>query len=264
MLDASVQSGVTIRSSPGERAVLTGIIIVRPSANNIRIANVDIDGGPAGSMNTVKVYSSDFTLEDSSITNGSRGPSCLMLGSSSAGRAIRPVIRRNRFHECGNPANGNLDHAIYASALDNGLITENVFWNTAGYSIQLYPNAQNTTFSHNVIDGSGSNRGGLVFGSESDGTPSSGNIVENNVIAYAATYNIASSWGGTPGTGNIARSNCVFGGANGNIATPVGFISQANVVADPAFVNRAGHDYRLQAGSGCLATVGYDTVARLG
>jgi hypothetical protein len=252
--------GVSIISYPGERAVLHGIVVARSGASKVELANVTVDGD--GSQNTIQVYAADFTLAGSDVTNSWRGRSCMMLGESSAGTAIRPVIRGNRFHECGNPANGNKDHAIYANQVVDGLITENVFWNSAAYAIQLYPNAQNTVFSHNVVDGGGSVRGGVIFGSESSGVPSSGNTVANNIITYAATYNLESYWGGTPGTGNSARSNCLYGGALGNIGTTSGYSSQNNTSADPQFVNRTAHDYRLKTGSDCLAVVEYDTAAR--
>lgn len=255
--------GVAIVSYPGEHAVLRGIVVVRPTAPNVRLADLSFEGGPVGSMNTVKVYSADFTLERSDLTNGGRGPSCLMLGSSEGGVATRPVIRRNRFHDCGNLANGNQDHAVYASHVVDGLITENVFWNVAGYSIQLYPHAQRTTFSHNVIDGGSSNRGGVVVGSESDGAPSSGNVVERNVIAFAASYNVMAYWGGAPGSGNVVRSNCVFGGGDGNIGAPVGFTAQGNITADPQFVNRAQHDLRLGPNSPCRKVTAATAVAEV-
>jgi hypothetical protein len=253
VLDAS-QPGVTIMSYPGERALLRGIVVVRPGANNVRLARVTVDG--TGDHNTIKVYSTNFTLENSDVTNSWRGWSCLILGGSSSGTALRPVIRRNRFHECGSLADDNKDHAIYASDVVDGLITDNVFWNIAAYAIQLYPHAQDTVFSHNVIDGGApSVRGGVIVGSENSGTPSSGNIVEYNVIAYAAPYNITSYWGGTPGSGNIVQSNCLWKGRKGEIDRR-SLTVKGNVVANPLFVNRARHDLGLGLHSACRSVVG--------
>jgi Right handed beta helix region len=248
-------------SYPGEHAVLRGIVVNRSGANNNRLADVTIEGD--GSQNTIQVYGADFTLQGSDITNAWRGRSCLMLGDPSAGTAVRPVIRGNRFHECGSKSNGNLDHGIYANIVDRGLITENIFWNSAGYAIQLYPSAQNTVFSHNVVDGGGSTaRGGVILGGESS-SPSSGNTIEYNVIAYAINYNLESYWGGAAGSNNIARSNCLYGAGEEDVdATRGGLSLSGNVVRDPLFVDRSAHDLRLGKSSECRDIVRYDVLER--
>jgi hypothetical protein len=258
---------VAIRSYPGERAVLVGVIVFRGTASGSRLSGVAVEGtgGPTGRSNTIQLLgAADVVIENSDITNDWRGRSCLILGDASAGTAVRPVIRRNRFHECGNLGNGNQDHAIYASNVVDGKITDNLFWNSAAFALHLYPDAQRTLFAHNVIDGgSPSVSGGVIFAGDS-GAASSGNVVEQNVITYSTRYNVESWWGGAVGTGNVVRSNCLFGGGSGEIAKSGGFVSQSNLVASPRFVNRNGHDYHLGGGSPCLAVVGYDTAARLG
>jgi hypothetical protein len=254
---------ITIQSYPGERALLRGLIMIRPSATRSRLARLDIEG--TGGANTIQWYATDFTLEDSDITNKQRGRSCMILGDDDrrAGIALRPVIRRNVFHECGATANGNLDHAIYAQLTADGVIADNVFWSIAAYSMHLYPNAQRTLFSHNVIDGgSPSIRGGVIFAGEG-GETSNGNVVERNVIAYSAYYNIHSYWNGSVGSGNVARANCVYGAGRGDIGDTEGFSAEDNVVAQPQFVDRDKRDYRLRPDSGCLSVVGYDTAAKL-
>ena len=154
-------SNRTIISYPGERARLRGNIAVMSGANGNRLAGLDIEG--TGSGNTIEVLAADFVLEDSDITNVWRGQSCIILGIDGWGTAVRPVIRRNKFHECGIKGN-HFTHGIYAGHLVDGKITDNVIWNVGGFAIQLYPNAQNTLFAHNIIDGSGASDGGLIFG----------------------------------------------------------------------------------------------------
>jgi hypothetical protein len=256
----SAGAPITIRSYPGERARLVGIVYVPRGSNHVTLAAVDVEG--RGSQNTVQVNAEDFTLEDSDLTNAWRGNSCLMLGDPGYGRAVRTIVRRNRFHECGNLSHGNKDHAIYAGYVSDAQIVDNLFWNSAAYAIQLYPDAQRTRFAHNVIDGdSPSVRGGLIFGGEGS-YASSNNTVEQNIITYA-TVNIEYWWGGTIGSGNIARNNCLWAGRSGNISSQVGFTASNNLTADPLFTNKATRDYRLKAGSPCLPLIGHDTAAAL-
>jgi Right handed beta helix region len=254
---------VTLRSYPGERARLVGIVDIPNGSDYITLSGLDIEGTGEDGANTIKVYSRGVVLERSDVTNAWRGRSCLILGNNEGGgQAVAPIVRGNRFHECGDPANGNLDHGVYAANVLDGEIVGNLFYNSAAYTIQLYPNAQRTRVAHNVIDGSGrSMRGGIVFGG--DGRFASGdNVVERNVIAYAATGAITAWWEGRVGTGNLARDNCVWGSRGDNITHEWGFTAVGNRVAEPLFANRGARDYRLVPGSPCLRTVGYDPLVR--
>jgi hypothetical protein len=255
---------ITLRSYPGERARLVGIINVPEGSNHVTLTALDIEG--TGGENTVKIYAADVVVEDSDITNVGRGNSCMILGSNSGyGQAVRPIVRGNTFHDCGSAENENKDHGIYAQNVVDGEIVGNVFWNSAAYAIQLYPNARRTRFAHNVVDGGApSVRGGVLFGGDSS-YASRDNVVEQNVIAYARTYNVTSSWGdGATGSGNVARNNCLWAGADGNIDTSEGgFTASANTIANPMFVNRDQRDYRLGPGSRCKDAVGYDAAGRI-
>ena len=104
-------------------------------------------------------------------------------------------------------------------------------------------------------------RGGIIVGGDSDDA-SNDNLVEHNVVAYAATDNIDATWEGPVGTGNVARSNCLWGGAEGEIDPDGGLLSEGNVVGDPRFVDRAGHDLRLGAGSVCRGVVSSRSTTR--
>jgi Disaggregatase related len=249
---------LTIQSFPGERARLVGIVSVEPEADYVTLAHLTIEG--TGDQNTVKIYAADTVVRDNDITNASRGKSCMIIGSdSSDGQAVRPSIRHNRFHDCGSSEHDNKDHGIYAQNVVDGEIVGNVFWNSAAYAIQLYPNAQRTRFAHNIVDGGPpSVRGGVLLAGDSK-YASSENVIEFNVIAYAETYNITSNWDdGRTGTSNIVRSNCVWQGKDGNIdSSNGGFTARSNTTAPPRFVDRQGHDYRLKRSSKCRRVVGY-------
>lgn len=248
---------IRLRSHPGERARLLGTVYIPNGTNHVVLSRLTLEGAGDGE-HTIKIYSADVVVEDSEITNAGRGESCMMLGSADKyGEAVRTIIRRNRIHDCGSKANDNKDHAIYASGTVDVRIVGNVFWNTAGYTIHMYPHARRTLVARNVIDGGPpSVRGGVLFAGN-DEFASSDNVVERNVIAYAEAANISSKWDAQVGGGNIARNNCVFAGRDANIDRgDGGFTAAANVVASPAFVSRAKRDYRLRPGSKCLSVVG--------
>ncbi len=238
---------IVVRSSAGERAKLVGIVTVTHGAHDVRLGHLDVVG--TGSANTVKVYGSDVTIEASDISNLGRGESCMILGSTAGGEAVRPVVRGNSFHDCGAKADGNKDHGIYAAQARDGQITGNRFVNPAAYAVQLYPNAQGFRVVGNVADGGPDTvRGGIVIGGDAD-SASSDNVVEGNVIAYTRSAGVDVSWEGRVGTSNVVRRNCLW--ETGGIAAGTGLLAEDNVVADPDFNDRAGADYRLDADSGC-------------
>lgn len=259
-------SPITIRSAPGETATLVGIVNVPRGSDNVTLSNLVIEG--TGESNTVKIYAADTVIENNEITNKKRGLSCMMLGNNDgAGPAIRPIVRQNVFHACGkpggNPSTGARDHGIYSAASQDAQIVDNLFYDIATYTIQLYPNTQSATVANNVIDGGdGSVRGGVVFGSE-DGYASNNNTVVRNVIAYTATHAVTTWWGDAIGKGNVAQDNCVWAAAEGEFGNKSTYSRVNNIVADPGFLNRAARDYRLSPDSPCLTKVGYDTAAKI-
>jgi hypothetical protein len=260
-----LRSGFTLRSYPGERATLEGDVQVQPGANDVTLTKLNFIGD--GRSSTVKPYSSGVTISDSDITNNRLGRSCLELGGPGIGYTTEQIrIVRNRIHDCGLGGRSYpSEHGIYAGFVSGGEISGNLIYNiNQGFAIQFYPSAEGITFKHNVVDGGPTTlRGGIIFAGSSGAKPSSDDIVEHNIITYAAADGIGSIWGGARGTNNIARNNCLFRN-HPNIETANGgFSASHNFSANPLFVNRAHHDYRLRARSPCLRVVGYDTARRL-
>jgi hypothetical protein len=259
---------ITLTSYPGERARIAGGVYVPNGSDHVTIHTLDIDGSGGGGP-TVQIMGADTVLSGNLITNRNSAESCVILGSLAGyGQARGTSIRANRFADCGDPANGIHDHGIYIENSVGAEVVDNLFWHAAAWAIQLYPNAQGTRIAHNVMDGSA---GGVIISGESAGGEysqdyaSSGTVIEQNLLTNAtAEYNVQSWWGGPRGTGNLVHSNCVAGGAKGNIDTSDGgFTATANATADPQYVDRAAHDYRMKPGSPCLSVVGYDTAAKL-
>ena len=255
---------LTIRSYPGERARLEGVVYFTKQAPHVALRDVDIDGRARWLRDdpvSIKVMAADVVLEGNRITN--RGlKSCVILGSNDGwGRAVGTIIRRNVFHRCGDASRAMQDHGIYAENAADGEISGNVFWGTAGYAVHLYPNAQRMRVSRNVMHDNG---GGVIVAGNDEHT-SSGNVIERNVIARSRKdHNIALYWEAGVGRGNVARNNCLFDGEDGDIDDERGLTVLDNVSGDPRFVNPGARDYRLAKGSRCAGILGANVASAAG
>ncbi len=253
---------ITLASYPGETATLSGgYVYVVNGSDHVTLTDLHIDA-TASTQVGVQVMAADTSLIGDDITNSNEAHPCVILGSNVGwGAASGTLIEDDVIHQCGSPADGNKDHAIYFDNSTDATVTNNVIWGAAAFAIHLYQNAQGNQITHNVMVDNGY---GVIFAG-SDQYSSDNNLVADNVIAdSSAGYDVESWWGGAVGSGNIAENNCVYGGASGTISDPTtGFVAAGNVTADPMFVNEAAHDYRLASTSPCLSVVGYDTAAQL-
>lgn len=246
-------ANTTLTSYPGERAKVTGRVWVTKSANGVTVSDLDLDGKNARDLPSPTVNAADVTISDNDITNENTSI-CVSLGSvDTYGRATRTLIEGNSIHNCGKLPATNQDHGIYVAYADDTVIRDNYIYDNADRGIQLYPDAQGTEVTGNVIDGNGQ---GVIFGG-SETYASNDNTVENNVITNSKIRdNIDASWGGKVGTGNVARDNCVGGGAyddgdGGIIDGQPGFKSLDNLLKVPDFVNAKAGDYRIAGTSPC-------------
>jgi hypothetical protein len=257
---------ITLTSYPGERATLrNGYIYVPNGSDFVTLSRLNVDVPvPATTQNTIQIMAADTVVEDSDITNN-HSRQCLILGNNGGlGQSVRTIIRRNRIHDCGDPAHGNQEHAIYFENTVDARVHDNVFWGAAAYAIHLYPNAQHSLVEHNVI----ADNGRAVTFSGDGSKASNNNEVRFNLITDTTLdYGVTSWWGnptGAIGAGNAAHHNCLIRNANGDFGGVGGYTHAANKQADPMYVDRAAHDYRMGKGSPCLPVVRYDTAAKLG
>ena len=246
----------TLTSYPGERAQITGRIWVSKQGDGVLVSDLDLDGRNPTELPSPTINADDVVLRGNDITNGHTAI-CVSLGSAdSYGRARNTLIEGNKIHDCGHMPATNQDHGIYVNTSDNAVIRDNFIYDNADRGIQLYPDAQNTLVTGNVIDGNGQ---GVIFGG-SEISASSNNTVQNNVITNSKIRdNLDASWApGKVGNGNVARNNCVGGGAyddgdGGILDGQLGFKALDNLIKVPDFVNRKAGDFSIAGASPCSA-----------
>jgi hypothetical protein len=247
-------SGVTLTSYPGETATLNTSSQIELTGASITLSNVKIVGS---SGLTIRAYGDNNIIKGNDITNNHNGMSCIIVGGGTI-TTHNLTVTGNKIHGCGGPGS-TLDHGIYASHFVDMTVTDNLIYDVSAYTIQLYPDATHAVIMHNVLDGGPpSTRGGIVIDAS---TVSDNHDIERNIIAYAVSGGgiVAKS-----GNNNQANYNCFWQDNGGNIGGG-GAISQiGNITADPMFVDRANHNYRLAASSACLSVVQYDTATKIG
>ncbi len=254
---------VTLRSYPGDKATLTGRLVVKKGADFVVVEDLWLDGRNAGNLPSPTVNGNDVIFRNNDVTN-QHTAICFVLGASNVdssatyGRALRPVVERNRIHNCGKLPAANHDHGIYVEGTDDAQIRGNWIYDNADRGIQLYPDAQRTSVTGNVLDGNGTN---LIFSGDL-GIASSNTIVRGNLITRAKLRFNVESWypaGNPKGTNNLLTANCLYGAARTDFGLAGintgdgGFTASGNTTLAPGYVNATAHDYRLTAGSPCLS-----------
>lgn len=256
------QARITLRSTPGEKVTINSEVRVARTAPYVTVEGLYINGASLNHT-TPTINASDTIFRNNDVTND-HTEICFMLGNPAWGRADRALLENNRIHDCGQLPSRNQDHGIYVAAATDVHIQNNWIYNNADRGIQLYPDAQNTTITGNIINNNGE---GIIISGD-DGSASSGTTIAGNVIANSnIRSNIESWWGsGAPrGTRNVVRDNCMYASQpdayyrrNGGIDTSGGGFSSdtSNVEAAPAFANVGAGDFRLAESSPCRGAAG--------
>jgi len=242
---------ITITSYPGERATLTGRLWIHQNANYVTVSNMNLDGRNTNELPSPDIDAANTTFTTDDITN-EHTAICFDIGSDTTyGHATNTLIQANRIHDCGKLPAANHDHGIYIESSTGAQILENVIYDNSDRGIQLYPNAQQTTIEHNIIDSNGE---GIIFSGDF-GTASSNNTITNNLITNSTQRADIESWyptGNPIGENNTVTHNCVWGGTTGTIETnPNGFTATNNTTNNPEYANPTTGDYRINNNSPC-------------
>jgi parallel beta-helix repeat protein len=252
------KSGITLTAYGDEKATVKGRFYIPEGSDNVTVEGLYLDGSNPDMLPSPTINSAGVTFRRNDVTNNHRGI-CFVLGHPDWGRARNTTIEFNRIHDCGRLPATNHDHGIYVATATNTLIRGNWIYDNADFGVHLYPDAQKTRVTGNVIDGNGM---GLTFSGEY-GAASSDNLVDGNVITNSTVRSNVQSWwapGNPIGRNNLVRDNCIRGGAydhgDGGIAGEWGFRVTRTVRAKPAFASAARDDFRLESGNPCRGVLG--------
>jgi parallel beta-helix repeat protein len=266
-LEAGVHTGnvrigtpnITLTRVGNEKATVRGRFYIARGSDGVTVEGLYLDGTNAAGLPSPTVNADGVTFVRNDVTNNHTGI-CFALGHQDWGRANGANIEFNRIHDCGRLPATNHDHGIYITAATGVDIRGNWIYDNADRGIQLYPDAQNTTITGNVIDRNGQ---GIIFSGEG-GLASSGNLVVGNVITNSRLRNNVESWypdGNPIGRNNVVRNNCVKGGAyddgDGGIGDQRGFRVLSTVASQPSFANRGADDLRIREGSPCRGLLAF-------
>ena len=220
---------ITLQPDSGAVVTVKGTFYVVNGADRVTVQDLTLDGRPtSGVAPSPQVMATDTHFFRNTITNPT--DICAIVGNTGIyGRALRPVFDSNDFTNCGSDT--QLDHGIYLEAVDDAEVTNNTFDGSATYAVHMYPDADGSLVSGNVMTNNG---GGVIFAG-TGGLSSDNNIVENNTIT--GTLNkagIESYWGGSAvGTGNIGLNNCLDNNLSGDIYTGNGGFSTSGNTFGP-------------------------------
>jgi len=248
---------IGLMSFPGERATLRGRLRVNVGGDGAVIRRLNLDGRNPHGWLGVLIYANRVVLRANRITNHHL-TSCVFIDRFPGNPPPRGVvIDGNRIHDCGRLPATNQDHGIYVAGARGTVIRNNWIHDNADRGIQLYPDADRTRVTGNVVYGNGQ---GVIFGGNGDSS-SDDNLVKRNVITDSRIrYNIESHWQGPTGTGNVARRNCVrirrdrYSGSpplSGIQPDASGFRASRNRVAVPRYVRPAAGNFELRPRSKC-------------
>ena len=257
-----MQPGITLTAYPGERPTLRGRIWVKPEAEGMTMSNLNLDGRspafPRSASPTIAAH--DVTFRDNDVTNHHTSI-CFSVGGSGYGRTTGTVIEANRIHDCGRLPATNLDHGIYLVNSEDVLIKDNLIYGNADRGIQLYPNADHTTITGNVIDRNGQ---AIAFGGIGHRVSSDNTITRNLITNSLIRHNVEGAYepGAARGQANLVRYNCIAGTAtlgynqpdgSGIQASEAGFSTGSNLAENPEYAAPESGNYSLAARSPCHA-----------
>jgi parallel beta-helix repeat protein len=247
----------TLRPAPGESVTIDGRLDIRPTAHDLVIAGLRLNGiSPLGKeTSSVTVDAHRVSLIGNDITAPTR--ICVAAGYSQIVTGL--VIEGNRIHHCGDGApRARQEHGVYLEQTRGAVIRHNVIDHNNTRGINLYYDADASVIENNVID---ANQVGINLGSKLAGGVayrSEGNVIRNNLITNNWALHLESYYDEVAPVagdlGNVVGANCFFGTDRAKLYNKLeGFRFEAtNRWVDPLYNGQPTGDYRLQPSSPCI------------
>ena len=297
-------SPITVRTEPGSApATVSGRVLVckdarfikctpdGQGAHDIIFAGIRFDGrnplaalrGVGAALPSPTVDGDRITFRNDDVSN-SHTATCFVVGSVLGfGHSNGTRIVGNRIRDCGvvtHPLPNSGDSGIDVEGSTGAVVSDNYIFDNADRGILLYPDVQNASIDHNVLDGNGR---ALSFGGDvascspnacwdaPSGTkvyPNNnlvtGNVISNSSLDYSDEHWQVEGyypWYPSPPqpSGNSVDENCFFeADTSKNIQSPpFGFapgLNNVTAVSGPGYANRAAKDFRLSGAPGTCAT----------
>ncbi len=248
---------LTLTEAPGQQATIVGRMWIPRGSSWVSVSHLHLDGVNGARYPSPTINSAHDQFVEDDVTDDHTGI-CFELGSAGGyGRATDALLESNRIHDCGVLPAENHDHGIYLDNSVGARIVNNWIYDNADRGIQLYPNAQDTTITGNVLDHNGE---GILISGEGPKV-SSNNLITGNVITNSTVRADVESYWPTRrrGTGNVIVDNCVYGGKYGIDRRGGGFQARDNVYADPGYVDPGAENYSLSPASACTPALNRST-----
>jgi nitrous oxidase accessory protein NosD len=253
---------ITLTDYQGEAATVKGKLWITNQGNDVTVSGLKLDGRPG--VVSPNINADRVTIRDNEITNNNT-EICLHLGNPEYGRAEDTVIEGNNIHHCGQLPSNNQEHGIYLNSADRTIIRDNRIHHNADFAIHLYPDADNSLITGNVMDSNGE---GIIFSGEhtpSGYETSDNNVVRNNVITNSQIRQNVESYypdGAAAGTGNVVTDNCLKGApgwyaedGSGVQSPQKGFTATDTLIHQPAYANPSAGDYAIPESDPCAAVL---------
>ena len=232
---------ITVENYPGERPIVNGggqrPLEVSSSGAYFRLRGFILQNSPYNSGGNVDLYGHHLEISGNEVRNAQD------QGIYSDEDSHHAQILGNWIHHNGQGVI-HQSHGIYLQGNDH-LVANNVIHDhVEGFGIQVYDRNSRSIITANTVTGAG--HSGIVVG----GSGGVDNIrVVNNVFAFNAHYGI--SHDSSCPTASRADHNVVFGNPWGQTQGGCSGLdySGGNRTTDPLFVNYAGRDLHVNAGS---------------